>query len=555
MKGAWRMNLLTRIKRTLNAQLVTLSVLGVTITLLLAMGSSMWLNLKNSHQLLDQNMKNIVSFLTHIDEVKNIFASSTEKADIQLLLNTVAKQTDEIDVIAVLDADGNLLAYGSTSGKPVSLCPPQIDGSEPQIDGSEGDIFLQNGSPESKMERCAYAKVYGANGTLLGFIGVGVYIRSFYDMISWTVIQYILIALVAISIGGMLAHYLAAYIKKELHGYEPDVFSQLVAQRSEVWNALEEGILAIDKSANIIYLNEAAKKMLSFPCKDVIGQPLHKIYPKSKLDSVLTSSKAEYNVPLKSLSHIKVIADRMPIVKDGKTIGAVAIFRNRTELTLLAEDLTGIKYVADALRAHTHEFMNQMHVILGLLQLEEYKKAEEYVLELTKTRVQSIGGITERIHEPVVAALLIGKLSRAQEMHVTLKLNKSSSYPRGSRCLPADSIISILGNLIENAFDSFKNMSDNALREIEVCLEEDEKGLLISVEDTGCGISKNVQKRMFERGFSTKGDGRGNGLALVYNIVQAYSGSVRIESAPGLGTAFIINIPIQDEQSVQDIRQ
>lgn len=171
------------------------------------------------------------------------------------------------------------------------------------------------------------------------------------------------------------------------------------------------------------------------------ASPLHQVYPESTLDRVLHSGKAEYNVPLKSMVHVKILADRMPIVKNGRTVGAVAIFRNRTEMVRLAENLTGVNHVVEALRANTHEFMNKLHVILGLLQLEEYKEAERYVLELTKVRAQSVGGITGRIQEPAVAALLIGKLSRARSCRVVFRLDPSSHYPHGSRCLPTDAMI------------------------------------------------------------------------------------------------------------------
>ena len=189
----------------------------------------------------------------------------------------------------------------------------------------------------------------------------------------------------------------------------------MMVQRADILDALEEGVMAIDENERIIYLNAAAKQMLELSVDEAVGQPLHQVYSASTLDRVLHSGKAEYNVPLKSLVHVKILADRMPIVKNGRTVGAVAIFRNRTEMVRLAEDLTGVNHVVEALRANTHEFMNKLHVILGLLQLEEYKEAERYVLELTKVRAQSMGGITGRIEEPAVAALLIGKLSRAQQ--------------------------------------------------------------------------------------------------------------------------------------------
>lgn len=79
-------------------------------------------------------------------------------------------------------------------------------------------------------------------------------------------------------------------------------------------------------------------------------------------------------------------------------------FRNRTEVTRLAQDLTGVQHIVGALRAYTHEFTNKLHVILGLLQLGEDKQAEEYVLHLTQTRAHSIGYISERIRDRSVAA-------------------------------------------------------------------------------------------------------------------------------------------------------
>ena len=91
------------------------------------------------------------------------------------------------------------------------------------------------------------------------------------------------------------------------------------------------------------------------------------------------------------------MSDRIPLRRGNVIEGAVAIFRNRTEVTRLAEDLTGVRHIVEAMRAHMHDFMNKLHVILGLLELGEADKAEEYVLHITQSRSQSIGFIAERI--------------------------------------------------------------------------------------------------------------------------------------------------------------
>lgn len=160
------------------------------------------------------------------------------------------------------------------------------------------------------------------------------------------------------------------------------------------------------------------------------------IYPRSTIARVMQTGKSEYNISLESIKHVSVISDRMPLWRDGEIEGAIAIFRNRTEVTRLAQDLTGVQHIVEALRAYTHEFTNKLHVILGLLQLGENRQAEEYVLRLTKTRAHSISYISERIQEPSVAALLIGKSYRAAELGIRFVLDPGQRAARG-RTVPA----------------------------------------------------------------------------------------------------------------------
>ncbi|MFR6380457.1 MAG: sensor histidine kinase [Evtepia sp.] len=125
-------------------------------------------------------------------------------------------------------------------------------------------------------------------------------------------------------------------------------------------------------------------------------------------------------------------------------------------MTKLAQDLTGVQHIVEALRANTHEFTNKLHVILGLLQLGETEKAEEYVQQITETRTQSIGYVADRIKDSSVAALLIGKAYRAAELGITFTLDPASALQGSGQFLPLSGLITVLGNLIENAFDALQ---------------------------------------------------------------------------------------------------
>lgn len=528
------LKLLHKVQNTLTSQLSLLSVLGIVAALLLGLVSSLCLNMHTSETMQNQHMQEMAAVLAQTDTVKRLLMTGQNQD--KELVQAVAAQMEGVDVVLVADPQGQVVVFGGRwSGDYVTL--PR----------SGESLAPQRMKTEHGLERCAFAPVY-QNQQLLGYVMTGVHERFVYAVVGLTLAQYLLIGVVAVLIGAVLARRMAVQIKGELKGYEPNVFAQMVDQRTEVWDALEEGVLAIDAASRIVYVNAAAVEMLHLDAQQPLGAKLHQVYPASTLERILQTGQPEYNVPLRSLQDAKVLADRVPVRKEGKIIGAVAIFRNRTEMMRLAQDLTGVRHVMEALRANNHEFMNKLHVILGLLQLEEYQEAERYVLELTKARAQSTGDITKRIQEPSVAALLIGKLSRAQELQVHFSLDPSSNLLQGSRCLSTHAMILILGNLIENAFDSFRHVASGAVREVEVCILEEEKGLLICVEDSGCGMEPDVCQRMFQQGYSTKGEGRGTGLALVQQMLESYGGTIRVESTPGLGTTITINVPVQQEE-------
>ena len=108
--------------------------------------------------------------------------------------------------------------------------------------------------------------------------------------------------------------------------------------------------MAIDEHSMITYMNRAAADILKIKVKDALGQPLQTVYPRSTMARVLQTGKSEYNIGLESIKHVSVISDRMPLWRDGKIEGVIAIFRNRTEVTRLAQDLTGVQHIVGALR-------------------------------------------------------------------------------------------------------------------------------------------------------------------------------------------------------------
>ena len=519
---------------TIRSQLTCLSLISVLVAVSLCLLGTIYLTLREKQDAIDQNLINNATILSHTPLVKNTFTLGQASSETISFLDTVIQNTSGVDLILLADSHNTLL-YAPTH----SLIGSSYVGSVQQQALLRASPYTSDDTGLTGMEHAAYAPVFDSTGAVSGFVMVGIYAHNMMDLAMDASIRMIFIGVLAALVGFFLALRLSERIKRTLMGYEPEALKQHYLQRDDILEALEEGILAIDKTAHITYLNRSAAQMLSLDYDHALGAPLHTIYPNSTLNLILKHKRSEYNVAIKSLSNVQILADRLPLYEHGSLVGAVSIFRNRTEVTKLAEDLTGVQHMVDAMRAYTHEFMNKLHVILGLLEVGDTQRAQEYIMDTTRTQQDAIGRIIHQIKSPSVAALLVGKTSRANELGIHLTLDRESTLSETHDWIPSDVYITILGNLIENAIENL-NRPNCPTKEITISIFEQPDSILLCVEDTGTGIPPEYRKHLFQCGVSTKGKNRGTGLSLVADLVETYHGQIRVESECGVGSAFLV---------------
>lgn len=206
------------------------------------------------------------------------------------------------------------------------------------------------------------------------------------------------------------------------------------------------------------------------------------------------------------------------------------------------EDLSGTRYLVDSMRANNHDFTNKLHVILGLIQMEMYDEATSYIQNITMVQRETISKVMNAVSEPAVAALLIGKIARASELNVNFVLREGCYYSSADMELPSEMLITVIGNLLDNAFDAMNESGDyQAPKELMFGIYSRPGAVLITVDDTGRGICRTDLDVIFENGFSTKGEGRGTGLYQVKSMVENFGGKITVESQEGVGTSFSIS--------------
>ncbi len=490
-------------------------VLIISLALFLGISGTL-INIHFERQKRDQNLQNVAEAIA---QSPILLEQEPDSLVLNEYLDSLKDTLDNIDVISVVDS--NLVRLYHSNHE---LIGTAYDGTIPKFDGEDEGYYAMNDSGPSGTQRRAYAAIYDEKGNYIGFVMAIMLMQNIHKETWQTALIFILITIAAILMELLISTEMSSTIKRSLMGYEPDVFSAMYRIRDNILESLDEGIIAIDNEGSVQFVNSAAGSMLN-----QIENGLATKIVGEKIDNVKLGSET-------------LLVDRMPIKENEVCVGEIAILHDRAEYTKLMEDLTGTRYLVDSMRANNHDFTNKLHVILGLIQMGMYEKAISYIENITIVQRSTISKIMNAVQEPAVAALLIGKTARASELNIRFVLREGCFYSNADMQLPSELLVTIIGNLIENAFEAMNDTMDyNVQKELIFGIYSRPGAVLITTDDTGVGISEENLQRIFDNGFSTKGEGRGTGLYQVKEMVERYGGIISVESQEGVGSSFTVS--------------
>ena len=527
---------LAKIQRKIS---VTQIVLIVSLSLILAM-AGLIINIHFQREKIDNNLQNISETIATSPILKeNDVQNSNVLAQESLLryLDSLKKSLLDVDVISIVNKNNTRFYHTNHN-----LIGTEYDGEQPNF--NDVSFYIVNTSGPSGLQRRAYSALYDNNGEYVGFIMVIILTENVNASLMPIIVTYSVITLIVIVVELLISSWISGNIKKSLLGYEPDTISAMYLIRDNILESLEEGVIAIDKNSNIIFANNSVVKILDKTNEqELIGQNLSNIKNGLVIKRALSGEERELNIHEQISEDIDVLIDRIPIKNGQETVGTIGILHNRAEYTKLMEDLSGTRYLVDSMRANNHDFTNKLHVILGLIQMQMYDNAISYIENITIVQRATISKIMNTINEPSIAALLIGKTSRASELNVKFILRESSYFSNSDISLPTEVLITIIGNLIENAFESMneKEYSQYEQKQLLFGIYSKPNALLITVDDTGLGIKKENIGHIFENGFSTKGANRGTGLYQVKTMIDNLGGQITVETQENVGTSFSVS--------------
>ena len=380
------------------------------------------------------------------------------------------------------------------------------------------------------------------SGRIIGIVSVGYLEDSIQQMLATRKTTLFATCMTLLIVGVAFAVGLAWNFKRAIFGLEPYQIARIFQERSAILGSIREGVVAINSNGEITMLNRAAKKTLGLSADtDYIHQPVADVIPDNGLHRILRTGESELDIE-HQIGGKEIVVNRVPIWNDQQVVGVVSSFREKDEIDTLARELSRVHDYSEMLRQQTHEHSNKLHTISGLIQLEAYDKAIELIGQETSGYQDLLHFLATAVPDPVVAGCILGKYSRAKELKIRLDVDRDSSFSDVPESISREKIVSILGNLLENAFQAVaKQASSN--RVVNLSLTDLGNDLIFEVEDSGNGIADAVSGRIFEKGVSTSDKlGKGMGLYMIKDMLRYLNGHITVEDSGLGGVIFTVYI-------------
>jgi two-component system CitB family sensor kinase len=482
------------------------------------------------------NAMDLAVTVASLPEIRTTLTEAGDYHDVQVLIESFRKQT-RFQYIIVMDMEGIQYSYPSEN----LLGKRYKNGGEERVLTS-GEAYVSADRNELISAIRAFAPIYDEDGRQVGAVLVGLLTDTVYKEIGNQIRNLETTLVVWLLVGILGAALLTLNIKRTIFGLEPKEIALLLGQRDIILQSLNNGVLTLDKNGNILLFNKLARDILGLSKEDV-GQPLsnyHEGYA-HQLMNTLASKESILNQEIRLSPGKTILCSHTPLRDHrGEFIGVVSNIQDLTQVKLMAEELTGYQKMTNALRAQNHEFLNKLHTISGLIQLEAYDEAVDYISEVSEQRERMSVVVNNRIENTRVSAILLAKYNRATEAKIMMEIDPESYLNRLPAKLSEDGLCSVLGNLIENAIDELVKMEDG---EIDVRITSDEEELEVIIADNGSGIPEDLTDRIFDRGVTTKSGSRGFGLSIVKEIVDEAGGKIELDSEHG--AVWRITIPYE----------
>jgi len=500
--------------RSLAGQAIALQIVVIAVVVLVGSALALLDARRDGDSAARQQVVSIATALADSPSTAQAIESGRATQILQPVTEAVRTNT-EIAFITIMSTDGTRFTHTD---------PSQIGGHylgtiEPAVRGETfSEVYTGTLGPSIR----AVAPVRDSSGRVIGLVSAGITQQTLAQRWrdQWPMIAGVGLGALLLSMTGVWA--IRRRLLRQTHGLRPDELRVMYEHHDAILHSVSEGLVVLDRD-RVVLVNDEARRLLGLAPGRVTQADLPEF-----LRAYAPGARDE----------VHVTEDRVLVVNRSRVANSahseVVTVRDRTELQGALGELSSLQILTDSLRAQAHEAANKLHTVITMVEMGKPDDAVRFATEELALSQRLVDRLSHDVGEPALVALLLGKTAQADERGIALTITEDTHLPADTDVpLSAQEMITVLGNLIDNAMDACDR--DDPWVEVTVSLEGTE--LLMRVADSGSGMSGEAFERAMQRGYSTKTDTEpgqhGLGLALVAQVVRRHGGTLTADVTYG----------------------
>ena len=336
------------------------------------------------------------------------------------------------------------------------------------------------------------------------------------------------------------------------------LFAELTHQKGEltsIISSLQEGLLVLDQDDRVLLCNESFRKIIGDAALD--GKFFWEVFREPQFDEMIKKVRSARQNLMEEIEFRKRVY-----------LSSATFLESEGEIAMVFHDITQIKNLermkTDFVLNVSHELRTPLTAIKGFSEtLQEEIKDEQsahYVSIIRRNTDRLINIINDLLSISELEARSVERQFADVDLrdlveHIIKTFGQRVRQKNLYLNLTAGQVLPIIQADAFRLEQMFINLIDNAVKYserggIEILLEPTGRGVSITVKDTGIGIAQEHLERVFERFYvvdksrSKKMGGTGLGLSIVKHVVMMHKGTIEVESAMGMGSTFIITLPL-----------
>nr|WP_295789147.1 sensor histidine kinase [uncultured Microbacterium sp.] len=371
-------------------------------------------------------------------------------------------------------------------------------------------------------------------GAPVGEVSVGFERASVFDDLPALIGGIAIAVALAVAIGAVVALLMRRRLERLTLGVQPEELVALVQTQTAVLDGADEGVLACDDAGTVRVCTATAERLLGIA--DAVGRPVDALGLPSAVTAALSRVGSSAGLPL---GDRVVFVDVRPVRRGARTLGRVAVLRDRTDVMALSGRLDSVRAMGDALRVQRHENANRLHAAVGLLDAGRVDEARAFLADLVdRGSVDwAVPGI-DLVDDAMLQSFLGAKALSARERGVVLRI-ADDTFSR-TPIDEVEDVVAVLGNLIDNAVTAAASAPPP--RAVEVSVLDDVDAIVVTVSDSGRGIA-DVDAIFAPRDRGDDPDavhGLGIGLPLSREFARRRGGEVWVVDPGGAGRGAVV---------------